>query len=113
MALTLSGLLNHFWFILLVLSSAKIICPWGEDGAVAVDIKNGVTYSAKAYPPEKVVDSLGAGDTFIAATIHCLSGGNPLNESIDFGCRIAGAKIGQVGYEAIHTLVEETKTANV
>lgn len=78
-----------------------------------MDIKNGATYSAKAYPPEKVVDSLGAGDTFIAATIHCLSCGFPLDESIDFGCRIAGAKIGQVGYDAIHTLVNDTETVNL
>lgn len=91
--------------------SAKIICPWGEDGAVAVDLKTEVTYSAKAYPPEKVVDSLGAGDTFIAATIHCLSAGVPLDKSIDFGCRVAGAKIGQVGYDAIHTVAGETRTA--
>lgn len=88
--------------------SAKIVCPWGEEGAIAVDIKTDTSYIAKAYPPENVIDSLGAGDTFIAATIHRLCAGSTLNESIDFGCRIAGAKIGLIGYDGIDSLVNGT-----
>lgn len=85
------------------------MCPWGAEGAVAVDTKTDASYSAKAYPPANVIDSLGAGDTFVAATIHRLCAGESLNESIDFGCRIAGAKIGLIGYDGIEHLVSDTR----
>lgn len=80
---------------------AKLICAWGAEGAVAIDNDTDSFYTAPAYPPEVVVDSLGAGDTFVAATIHYLAIGKPLQESIDFGCRVAGAKVGFFGYDQI------------
>lgn len=61
-------------------------------------------FSALAKPPAKAVDSLGAGDTFMAATIHSLSQGQSFQEAIEFGCRIAGAKIGFYGYDNISSL---------
>lgn len=40
-------------------------CAWGADGAAAGVA--GHSFSHDAFPPEQVVDTLGAGDTFNAA----------------------------------------------
>lgn len=80
---------------------AKIICAWGAEGAVAIDNDIDSFYTAPAYPPEVIVDSLGAGDTFVASTIHYLAMGRSLQASIEFGCRVAGAKVGFFGYDQI------------
>lgn len=84
---------------------AKLICPWGVQGAIAIDNGTDLTFTAKASPPTKAVDSLGAGDTFIASTIHSLVKGASLKEAIEFGCRIAGAKVGFYGYDDIASLI--------
>lgn len=81
------------------------MCPWGVEGAIAIDNENDSHFSALAKPPAKVVDSLGAGDTFVAATIQSLSHGATLQEAIEFGCLIAGAKVGFIGYDDIAKLV--------
>uniref|UniRef100_A0A8B9QZ81 Ketohexokinase n=1 Tax=Apteryx owenii TaxID=8824 RepID=A0A8B9QZ81_APTOW len=54
-----------------------------------------------AFPPDAVVDTLGAGDTFNAAVIFALSEGQSLQEAITFGCRVAGRKCGVQGYDGI------------
>lgn len=41
-----------------------------------------------------MVTTLGAGDTFIAATIIALLKGMGIGESIEIGCRVAGKKCG-------------------
>lgn len=85
---------------------AKLICPWGLEGVVAIDNETDSFYAAAAQPPANgVVDSLGAGDTFIASTIHYLSRGRSLQDAIDFGCFVAGAKVGFYGYDDIGKLV--------
>lgn len=81
------------------------MCPWGIEGAIAIDNENDTHFSSLAKPPAKVVDSLGAGDSFVASTIHLLSNGASLQEAIDFGCRIAGAKVGFIGYDSISSLL--------
>ena len=85
--------------------SAKLICPWGIEGAIAIDNENDSHFAALAKPPPKTVDTLGAGDTFVASTIHSLIQEKPLQESIEFGCRIAGAKVGFYGYDNISSLI--------
>uniref|UniRef100_A0A3P8U1V4 Ketohexokinase n=1 Tax=Amphiprion percula TaxID=161767 RepID=A0A3P8U1V4_AMPPE len=64
-----------------VRQGAVLICAWAEKGAL--------------------VDTLGAGDTFNAAVIYRLSHGGTLQEALTFGCRVAGAKCGFHGYDAI------------
>lgn len=49
-----------------------IICPWAEEGAIA-RTPCGAVVQSSAFPPEKVIDTLGAGDTFNAATIFYLN----------------------------------------
>lgn len=51
-----------------------MICAWAEEGADALE-PDGTLVHADAFPPERLVDTLGAGDTFNAAVIFALSGG--------------------------------------
>lgn len=78
-----------------------LICPWGCEGAVCLDSATGSFNAIPAYPPGRVLDSLGAGDTFMAAAIYFLNNGKSLTDAVDFGCRVAGAKVGTYGYDKI------------
>ncbi|XP_037398198.1 ketohexokinase isoform X1 [Pygocentrus nattereri] len=83
-----------------VRKGAVLICAWAEKGADAMG-PDGVVVHSDAFPPEKVVDTLGAGDTFNASVIYSLSRGGTLQEALTFGCQIAGKKCGIHGYDGI------------
>ncbi|GBM09205.1 Ketohexokinase [Araneus ventricosus] len=70
-----------------------IVCAWGEKGACAKTVDGPVVFT-EAYPPAEIVTTLGAGDTFVVATIMALCKGQSLAEAINTGCRVAGAKCG-------------------
>lgn len=53
---------------------AVLICAWAEKGADALG-PDGLIVHSDAFPPESLVDTLGAGDTFNAAVIYTLSKG--------------------------------------
>jgi ketohexokinase len=93
-----------------------IVCAWAEEGACAgiTTISGGndggsgvrvdvVFTRVSAYPPATVVDTLGAGDTFVAGVLYSVScnGGHvqprDLQAALEFGCRLAGLKCGQRG----------------
>ncbi|KTF72008.1 hypothetical protein cypCar_00033715 [Cyprinus carpio] len=79
---------------------ATLICAWAEKGADAMG-PDGVIIHSDAFPPEKLVDTLGAGDTFNASVIYSLSNGGSLQDALTFGCQIAGKKCGVHGYDGI------------
>nr|XP_003230662.2 PREDICTED: ketohexokinase [Anolis carolinensis] len=83
-----------------VKEGATLVCAWAEKGADAVG-PDGALVHSDAFPPEKVVDTLGAGDTFNAAVILALSRGQPLGAALTFGCQVAGRKCGLHGYDGI------------
>jgi ketohexokinase len=89
-------------------STAIVICPWAESGAKAIDNQNKQICSSPAFKPKTgVVDTLGAGDTFLAATLFALQILNyKLQEAIEFGCRVAGAKCGAHGFQHLHKFQE-------
>nr|XP_055027634.1 ketohexokinase isoform X3 [Misgurnus anguillicaudatus] len=79
---------------------ATLICAWAEKGADAMG-PDGTVFHSDAFPPEKLVDTLGAGDTFNAAVIYTLANGGGLQPALTFGCQIAGKKCGVHGYDGI------------
>ncbi|XP_017331645.1 ketohexokinase isoform X2 [Ictalurus punctatus] len=83
-----------------VKDGAVLICAWAEKGADAMG-PDGTVVHSDAFPPEKLVDTLGAGDTFNASVIYTLSNGGSLQEALTFGCQIAGKKCGVHGYDGI------------
>lgn len=58
-------------------------------------------YESPAYPPEKLVDTLGAGDTFNAGIIHRLLLGRHISEALQYACKLAGTKCGIVGFDGL------------
>ncbi|MDZ7804730.1 PfkB family carbohydrate kinase [Thiohalophilus sp.] len=76
--------------------SAILICAWGDEGAFACDAQ-GNRYHAPASVPIRVIDTLGAGDTFNAGMILALLEGRPLDSALSTACELAGRKVGQNG----------------
>lgn len=101
---------NIFKYSLIIYSKSKstVICPWGADGAAAQNA-DGVLFTAPVYKGhELVVDSLGAGDTFAAAVIHSLSRNfKDVSAAIEFGCLVAGHKVGYYGYDCVSAVHEK------
>ena len=73
--------------------------PWGDCGAAAMthDGSGATCRTSAAFPPATVVDTLAAGDTFMAATMLALSRGWLLGDAVEMGCRVAGRKCGMRG----------------
>mmetsp|Transcript_2069 Transcript_2069/g.2990 ORF Transcript_2069/g.2990 Transcript_2069/m.2990 type:complete len:317 (-) Transcript_2069:1070-2020(-) len=89
-------------------ADTHIVVAWGADGAFGLSVKN--ESSSKpvssdsivhqvAIPPESVVDTLGAGDTFNAGFIAELWHSEDLSTSLQGACSVAGRKCGQQGFD--------------
>ncbi|XP_001599395.1 ketohexokinase [Nasonia vitripennis] len=118
-------------------TGATIFSAWGDRGAMA-RAPDGSIVQSPAFPPHKIIDTLGAGDTFNASILYYLNKeklaykkGSRSDESakneilqnyniesseksqtefinrdvlqgaVNFGCRLAGAKIGLRGFEGL------------
>ena len=62
-------------YIKLCGEDSVLVCPWGEDGALA-GTTDGQTHNSNIYPPDKVIDTLGAG-TFNLNIQHAFRRGLP------------------------------------
>jgi ketohexokinase len=79
---------------------ADLFCTWGDRGAAALNRK-GQGFQQTAMIPDRVVDTLGAGDTFNAAIIHGCLGGLETAAQLEQACRLAGRKCGQAGFAGL------------
>ncbi|MBI3773156.1 MAG: ketohexokinase [Gammaproteobacteria bacterium] len=75
---------------------ARLTCTWGEYGAYGLD-RNGKTHHSPAFPPPRLVDTLGAGDTFNAGMIDALIDDQNLEAALTHACTLAGHKCGIEG----------------
>jgi len=80
--------------------SAILVCTWGELGACAVDHEDRFMESP-AFPPQEIEDTVGAGDTFIAGFVDAMASGRTIQEALAAGCRLAGRKVGQRGFDGL------------
>jgi len=77
-------------------TTTPLFCAWGAKGASVLDMDNQLHY-VPARPIKKVVDTLGAGDTFNAGVIHSLCTQQDLPHALNFANQLAGKKCEQLG----------------
>lgn len=85
------------------------VCAWGALGAFALTgvrdeggrVVETCAVLAAASAVERVVDSVGAGDTFNAAVIASLAAGVGAGEALRAGCLVAGRKVAQAGFDGL------------
>merc|ERR1712130_123892 len=80
---------------------ASLVVAWGESGAAGWNLEEGLIISPAFPPPGGVLDTLGAGDTFNAAVIGCLSAKMGLASSVRTACQVAGLKVGMRGFKGL------------
>lgn len=93
---------NYSAEVKLTNNPTNIVVAWGEMGAATSTVcKNNVTeyrFTPAFAPKTGVIDTTGAGDAFIAAVIFArLLLKETMMNSIEFGCKFAGAKCGMMG----------------
>jgi len=81
-------------------ANVDIVCTLGEKGAVALS-RHGEAIRNDASPPQRLVDTLAAGDTFNAAMIDALLRGAALADALRFACQLAGNKCAQAGLHGL------------
>jgi ketohexokinase len=79
---------------------SDLFCAWGNEGGYAAN-RRGIEYHSAAVAPPRIRDTLGAGDVFNAAIIDALARGLSVEIALRAGCRLAGRKCGQYGFEAL------------
>lgn len=90
------GMDNAEDFLRSLPSGPAATCTWGEQGAWARDARGAILH-ADAYQPDRVVDTLGAGDVFNAGLVHAFSRGMTLQRALHEATRLAGAQCGREG----------------
>lgn len=79
--------------------SAILFCTWGAKGATCLS-KGDITHSS-ALQGIQMIDSVGAGDTFIAGAIYCMSRGHTLLTTLKFSCEMASRKVARYGFDGL------------
>jgi len=82
------------------LANTHAVCSWGTQGAWCKPA-NGKISHIPAIQLNKVMDTLGAGDTFNAGIIHALTEKQTLEEAVTFATTLAAKKCQQSGLDNI------------
>lgn len=80
-----------------LIPSALLVCTWGSEGAYALE-DNQLHFSSTPKV-STVVDTIGAGDTFIAGFIHASLAGNNVQARLKFACEVAAKKCSMQGFK--------------
>ena len=98
------------------LSSALLCCTWGEKGASILQKRDGVegewAHVDKWIPGNgapQVIDTIGAGDTFIAGMTYALTCHEQdwsLQKKLCFANELAGRKVYQNGFDGLGLLMQ-------
>ncbi|EYE93692.1 pfkB family kinase [Aspergillus ruber CBS 135680] len=86
-------------------NATLLCCTWGQDGAVVLETKSTILIHNLAYsaPDFEVVDTIGAGDTFIAGMLYGLLWKDDWDttKKLSFANRVAGMKVAQDGFAGL------------
>lgn len=76
------------------------VCPWGSEGVYYLEMAGSTVHHILTAQLDRVVESNGAGDSFIGATLAGLSRGNaPLHLVLKTACDVATVKCSQHGFK--------------
>ena len=96
--------------------SAEIFIEHGANTVILKCGKEGCYYKnaseeghIPAYPDVKVVDTTGAGDSFVAGFIHGLSIGLSLQDSCKYGCAVSSVVVEHMGTQGIVGIKDEAE----
>lgn len=95
----------------LVNRASHLFCTWGSDGAAALDRTSNECLVLPSYLIEgsQVVDTIGAGDTFIAGILYGFLEHEEtwdLERKLAFAIELAGRKVVQEGFSELKIVVE-------
>nr|CAG8472440.1 3131_t:CDS:2 [Entrophospora candida] len=82
-------------------NTAYLFCTWGSSGAMCYHNPTQMLYNSSAFPIPNIVDSVGAGDTFIAGVIYGLTQELSPDVCLKFACELAGRKCAQIGFNKV------------
>lgn len=81
-------------------SRELMTCTWGAAGAWILDARGEINH-CPAFTPERVVDTIGAGDVFNAGMIASLSKGLDAVGALRFATQLAGKKVAMLGFAGL------------
>lgn len=76
----------------------SVICAWDILGAAGLSSDSEEIVSSESFNFGQVVDTLGAGDTFIAGCVYALNSCCQLKTAVQEGCMLAGYKVCTEGF---------------
>ncbi|MGD8569493.1 MAG: PfkB family carbohydrate kinase [Gammaproteobacteria bacterium] len=91
-----ASLLQHYRDLI---PDPLLICTWGDKGAYALEANE--LLHAPALPVAKVVDTIGAGDTFNAGFIDARLQGHNMQSALQAACALAAKKCAMEGFDGL------------
>jgi ketohexokinase len=87
--------------------SPVLFCTWGAKGATSYH--QGTIGFAQPPVSVKVVDPVGAGDTFIAGVLFALAlrSGMDVSKALQLGVIVAGEKVRREGFQGLREAMQE------